>query len=61
MFTATRVALREVVFENPKHDFPTRIAYRASADGGLAASVEGDVRGQRQVLQFPYREVQCRR
>jgi hypothetical protein len=61
VFTATRVAAREVVFENPKHDFPTRITYRASADGGLAASVEGDVKGQRQVLQFPYRAVQCRR
>ena len=60
VFSAMRVAAGEVVFENPRHDFPTRITYRASADGGLAASVEGDVKGQRQVLQFPYRPVQCR-
>ena len=61
VFTATRVAAREIVFENPEHDFPTKITYRAAGDGGLAASVEGDVKGQRQVLQFPYRSVQCRR
>jgi len=61
VFAATHVAASEVVFENPRHDFPTRITYRTSADGGLAASVEGDVKGQRQVLQFPYRSAQCRR
>ena len=61
VFTLTRAAAREVVFENPTHDFPTRITYRASAEGGLTALVEGDVKGQRQVLQFPYRSAQCRR
>lgn len=61
VFAATRVAAHEVVFENPEHDFPTKTTYRASGDGGLAASVEGDVKGQRQVLQFPYRSAQCRR
>ena len=61
VFAATRVGTREIVFENPEHDFPTRITYSASANGGLAASVEGDVKGQRQVLQFPYRAAQCRR
>lgn len=61
VFTSTRIAAREVVFENPEHDFPTRITYRATAGGGLTATVEGDVKGQRQVLEFPYRSVQCRR
>ncbi|MBI4266458.1 MAG: hypothetical protein HY657_18965 [Acidobacteria bacterium] len=61
VFTATRVAAREVVFENPMHDFPTRITYRATGDGGLLAAVEGDVKGQRQTLQFPYRRVACGR
>jgi hypothetical protein len=54
IFRSTRIAAREVVFENPAHDFPTRITYRASADG-LYAAVEGDVSGQRRVLEFPYR------
>ena len=61
IFTATSLGPREVVFENPMHDFPQRITYRATADGGLTAVVEGDVKGQRQALQFPYRSVACRR
>ena len=60
IFTATSVGAREVVFENPTHDFPQRITYRATGEGGLTAVVEGDVKGQRQALQFPYRSVTCR-
>jgi hypothetical protein len=59
IFTATSVGAREVVFENPTHDFPQRITYRAT-EGGLNAVVEGNVEGQRQALQFPYRSVACR-
>ncbi|MBM3820353.1 MAG: hypothetical protein FJW14_15235 [Acidimicrobiia bacterium] len=54
IFRSTRIAAREVVFENPAHDFPTRITYRATGDG-LHAAVEGDVSGQRRVIEFPYR------
>jgi hypothetical protein len=54
VFRSTRIAAREVVFENPAHDFPTRITYRASPDG-LHAAVEGDVNGKRRVIEFPYR------
>ena len=57
VFRSTRVAAREVVFENPAHDFPTRITYRASADGVYAA-VEGDVNAKRRVIEFPY--LRCR-
>ena len=61
MFTAVRVGAREAVFENPAHDFPTRIAYRITADGGLLARVEGRVNGQPRVLEFPYRAAACGR
>lgn len=60
IFTATSVGAREVVFENPTHDFPQRITYRMTGEGGLNAVVEGDVKGQRQAVQFPYRSVACR-
>jgi hypothetical protein len=54
IFKSTRIAAGEVVFENPTHDFPTRITYRAAA-AGLYAAVEGDVNGQKRVIEFPYR------
>ena len=33
-------------FENPTHDFPTRILYVKNPDGSLTASIEGPVEGQ---------------
>jgi hypothetical protein len=59
VFKSTRIAAREVVFENPAHDFPTRITYRAT-DEGLHAAVEGDVNGKRRVIEFPYTSAACR-
>ncbi|HEX6218476.1 MAG TPA: DUF6265 family protein [Sphingomicrobium sp.] len=39
-FAATKIAAGEVVFENPGHDFPTRVAYRR--DGAdLLAEISG--------------------
>ncbi len=35
-FTATKVGASEIVFENPKHDFPTRVSYRREGDELLA-------------------------
>jgi len=29
------------VFENPQHDFPTKIVYRRNDDGSMTASIEG--------------------
>lgn len=34
-----------VVFENPQHDYPTRITYWKEPDGGLGAKVEGKRNG----------------
>src|SRR5919109_4170150 len=36
-FTSVRVSASDVVFENPTHDFPTRIIYQHQRDGGLTA------------------------
>jgi hypothetical protein len=39
-FVATRITASEVVFENPSHDFPTRIAYRKEG-ADLVAEISG--------------------
>lgn len=49
----------EIVFANPDHDFPQRIAYRLGSDGALTARVEGTLEGSLKGLDFPYRSVPC--
>lgn len=43
-FRLTRSTSDEAVFENPRHDFPTRITYRRSGARGLVAVVENSAR-----------------
>ena len=43
-FRLTRSTSDEAVFENPQHDFPTRITYRRHGADGLVARVESDAR-----------------
>lgn len=43
-FRLTRAGDGEALFENPAHDFPTRIRYRREGDDGLVAEVENDAR-----------------
>jgi hypothetical protein len=52
-FTLTAIKPGEMVFENPKHDFPTRIIYQRQADGSLKARIEGTVNGQPRGIDFP--------
>lgn len=42
-------------FENPQHDFPTRIAYELQGDGELRASIEGTVEGERRGAAWSFR------
>lgn len=58
-FTATQAGPREVVFENPAHDFPQRIIYRLQADGSIAARIEGTEKGQTRGIDFPMKRVAC--
>jgi hypothetical protein len=53
VFTATKVAAGEVVFENPAHDFPTRITYRKT-DVGVEATVDGMSQGKPRAIRFGY-------
>jgi uncharacterized protein DUF6265 len=44
---------KELIFENPTHDFPQRIIYRRTADG-VTARVEGTRNGQSRGVDFVY-------
>jgi hypothetical protein len=50
---------REVVFEDPEHDFPQRIIYKLGGDGALQASIEGLSKGQLRTIGFPMKKVDC--
>jgi hypothetical protein len=55
-FTLVAATAASATFENPAHDFPTRILYRRGDDGSLTARIEGpDGRGQAWTMQ----PVQC--
>ena len=53
-FKLTRAEGQAVRFENPAHDFPTRILYRKNADGSLAARVEGEQDGKTRGQDFHF-------
>ena len=58
VFLSRTVNDREVVFENPQHDFPQRLGYRRDGDA-LLAWIEGLRNGQMRKIEFPYRKVTC--
>ena len=49
---------REVVFENPAHDFPQRILYRRNGDE-LLGRIEGTENGKTRSEDFPMNRVSC--
>jgi hypothetical protein len=60
VFTSASISPSEIVFENPAHDFPTRIAY-AKQDAGLLATVSGTMGGKPRRLEFKYTAGSCDR
>ena len=58
-FPAISVAIDEVLFENPQHDFPQRIRYRLGSDGRLTAQIEGRLDGAERSLEFVLRRIRC--
>jgi hypothetical protein len=49
----------KLVFENPKHDFPTRIEYRLIDLNTLLARIAGTRNGATQTVDYPLRRVAC--
>jgi hypothetical protein len=58
IFTATKISSAEAVFENPAHDFPTRIRYRL-AGGGLVATIDGKLNGKPRAIDFAFQRGDC--
>ena len=58
-FISHPIAGREVVFEDPTHDFPQRVGYRSTGPGQMLAWVEGTAGGKARRIEFPYRLVNC--
>ncbi len=58
-FQLLALSEREVIFENPQHDFPQRIIYRLNADGILKARIEGTVDGEPKSVDFPMQKIDC--
>lgn len=58
-FVASSIGERTVTFENPQHDFPQRIIYRALPENRLTARIEGMRGGNLRVVDFPMKRAQC--
>lgn len=58
-FKLVKLQNKEIVFENPEHDFPQRISYRLQPDGSLFARVEATVKGQTRGIDYPYKRAKC--
>jgi hypothetical protein len=48
-----------VSFENPQHDFPTKISYMRQGADSLMASIEGQRGGRTRIIEYPYRRAVC--
>jgi len=58
-FLMVSVKDREVIFENPDHDFPRRIIYRLLSDGDLLGRIEGTIDGEERAVDFPMKSTEC--
>ena len=59
VFLSRELTASSVIFEDPVHDFPQRIGYRASGREALIAWIEGTDKGQARRLEFSYRRAAC--
>jgi hypothetical protein len=50
---------REIVFENPEHEFPQRVAYRFEPPMQLRARIEGTRQGAERRIEYPMTRVSC--
>lgn len=57
VFTLTNANNKQLIFENPKHDFPQKITYTQIHSDSLVAEISGNVEGKHQAQQFALRKV----
>ena len=58
-FPLVHLSESEVVFENPAHDFPQRVAYRRESPSKVVGRIEGVSKGAARVVEFPMLRVHC--
>ena len=58
-FKLTKGSNREVIFENPKHDFPQRIIYRLETTDAVLARIEGVSKGKEKSVDFLMTRERC--
>ena len=58
-FTMSSLTDRDVIFENPDHDFPQRIIYRLMSDEDLLGRIEGTIDGTARAVDFPMKKIDC--
>jgi hypothetical protein len=56
-FTLTSSNKKQLVFENPEHDFPQKITYNQITKHSLLAEISGISKGKLKVIQFPMKRV----
>ena len=56
-FKLTSLSPNQLVFENPTHDFPTRITYLKISENSIAASISGLIDGKEKIEQFPMKKI----
>jgi len=56
-FTLTSSNKKQLVFENPEHDFPQKITYTQITKDSLLAEISGLRKGKIKAIQFPMKRV----
>lgn len=59
VFRATSASAKEVVFENPQHDFPKRVGYRLASRDSMEAWIDGGAGGKGERVVYPYHRAEC--
>ncbi|OJU75728.1 MAG: hypothetical protein BGO09_12495 [Bacteroidetes bacterium 47-18] len=60
-FTAKVISARELIFENPQHDFPQTISYRKITGDSLIAEISGVIAGKERRELFPMKRIRPNR
>jgi hypothetical protein len=58
-FRVKEITASSVTFENPEHDFPQRIIYRATGTGALLGRIEGLEKGKELAIDYPLQRARC--
>jgi hypothetical protein len=53
-FTLTGFTEKQLIFENPKHDFPQKIIYNQVNPDSIFAEISGKMNGENKTISFPF-------